>query len=208
MTPQLHRLLRDATHAQHVAINRRALIEGLTSPGFPMANYLALLRSYAALYREIEPAIDHWLASEPAAFSYSPRRKLPWLLEDLAYFGVSPLAALPPSVPRIDSWGSLAGVLYAIEGSTLGGQVISRSLHSHLGVEKHTGGRFFFGYGDQTRLMWDEFMAFAAMVATDQTSWSQARAASQACFAMFGFALDNAQQALAEGRFEASVISQ
>lgn len=207
MTPELHRLLRDATHAQHVAINRHPLIEGLTRPGFPMENYLALLRSYAALYREIEPAIDRWLASEPAGFSYSPRRKLPWLLEDLAFFGLSPLASLQPSVPGIDSWGNLAGVLYAIEGSTLGGQVISRSLHSHLGVDKHSGGRFFFGYGDQTRLMWDEFMAFAATAATDEKSWSQARAASQACFAMFEHALDNAQQVLAEGRSEASVIS-
>lgn len=198
MPRQLQSLLREATHAQHAAINRHAFIEGLTKPGFPLENYLALLRSYAALYRAVEPAIEQWLTSESSCFSYSQRRKFPWLLEDLAYFGASPSTALHP-VPPINSWGSLVGMLYAIEGSTLGGQVISRSLRANLGIEKQSGGRFFFSYGEATRLMWDEFLSFAATVATDQQTLSQAQQASQSCFAMFARALDDAQSQVADG---------
>lgn len=197
MPRQLQSLLRNATHAQHAAINRHAFIEGLTRPGFPLENYLALLRSYAALYRAAEPAIEQWLVSESSSFSYSRRRKLPWLIEDLAYFGTSPSPALY-SAPVINSWGGLVGMLYGIEGSTLGGQVISRSLRVNLGIEKQSGGRFFFSYGEATRLMWDEFLSFAATVATDQKTLSEAQQASQACFAMFERALDDAQSQVEE----------
>lgn len=207
MSNVLHTLLRDATHQQHVGINRHPLIEGLTKPGFPLANYLVLLRSYAALYRAIEPAIDLWLASESSLFSYSQRHKLPWILEDLAYFETEPLKTLQPRVPDIDSWGSFIGILYAVEGSTLGGQIISRSLNAHLGLEKESGGRFFFGYGDATRLMWDEFMQFAGTVVTDQSAMSDARDASQVCFGMFERALDEAQRHLAALGAETSAIS-
>jgi len=195
-TPQLQSRLRDATHPQHVAINHHPLIEGLTRADFPMGNYVALLRSYAALYQTLEPAIDRWLASVEPSFSYLERHKLPWLLEDLAYFAASPSTSLQMQSPEIKGWGALVGTLYAIEGSTLGGQVISRSLSTHHGLEKQTGARFFNGYEETTRPMWDAFLAFAVTVVRDRQTLDEALHSAQACFAMFQQALDDARQQL------------
>lgn len=207
MKSRLQNLLRDATHAQHVAINRHPLIDGLTRPGFPLANYLALLRSYAALYPAIELNIDQWLKHKSTSFSYSRRQKLPWLLEDLAYFQVFPFSTLKPDVVIINSWGDLVGKLYAIEGASLGGQIISQSLQAHLGLEKQSGARFFYGYGEATRQMWDEFLSFGASVVTGQQALDDAQHAAQTCFTLFQQALDDAQCHLAANTPATSAIS-
>jgi len=45
--------------------------------------------------------------------------------------------------PVINSIGQLIGVLYVVEGSTLGAQLIARSLEKHHGLNQTKGGRFF-----------------------------------------------------------------
>lgn len=54
-----------------------------------------------------------------------------------------------------------AGVLYVLEGSTLGGQVISKRLQEDLGIGPETGGSFFAAYGDRNREMWRSFLDWA-----------------------------------------------
>jgi heme oxygenase len=46
------------------------------------------------------------------------------------------------NLPVINSLGRLVGALYVLEGSTLGGQLISRQLNQHLGLTLNTGARF------------------------------------------------------------------
>ncbi len=53
--------------------------------------------------------------------------------------------------------------MYVVEGSTLGGQVLSRHFADRLGVSPDRGGGFFHGYGEATGRMW---MAFAGLAAS------------------------------------------
>jgi heme oxygenase len=48
-----------------------------------------------------------------------------------------------------------------LEGSTLGGQFISRQLRDTLGISAANGARFFNGYADQTGPRWKEFGQWA-----------------------------------------------
>jgi len=52
------------------------------------------------------------------------------------------------------------GYLYVMEGSTLGGQLISRHFRQTLGIELATGGAYFHGYGEQTGARWKETVQF------------------------------------------------
>jgi len=52
------------------------------------------------------------------------------------------------------AWGSL----YVLEGSALGGQVITRSL-AEAGLHPHNGTAYFHGWGDATPARWREFRA-------------------------------------------------
>ena len=75
--------------------------------------------------------------------------------------GLSDLERLPrcDDVPVIDSLAAALGCMYVLEGSSLGGRIITRHVRAKLGITEETGGRFFHGYGEQTGEMWRAFRA-------------------------------------------------
>ena len=77
---------------------------------------------------------------------------------DLLAFGVEP-SGLPLCLerPRPRTRAEAFGVLYVVEGATLGGQVLSRHLEETLGLGSANGARFFHGYGSRTGAMWQAF---------------------------------------------------
>jgi heme oxygenase len=161
--------LRHSTHSHHVRINRHPLLGQLTRPGLTLRTYARILAAYRSYFNVIEPAIERFLASYPGQFDYVPRRKLPWLESDLAKFEVPARAGDMSDQLRALSFisepGEAIGVLYAIEGSTLGGQVIARHLAQNLGIDQATGARYFSGYGQETEGRWQEFCRFAESIA-------------------------------------------
>ena len=199
MPIELRSQLRSATHDQHIKINRHPLIEGLTKAGFPQRNYLALLRSYAPLYQSLEASVETCAESLKIPFSYSDRKKLPMIMRDLGYYDAPPFASMTMRMPEIKNLGALVGVLYAIEGSTLGGQVISRNLAQHLGASKESGAAFFNGYGDATKEKWETFIKFAEAAVTNDQELAEAKRAARATFTLFDDALNTAQEFLQSG---------
>lgn len=162
--------LRSGTHGEHVRLNQHPMLVGLTRPDYPIPRYRMLMAAYYHFYSAVEDGIEQF---GDEVFQYSPRRKLPWLLEDLAYLETDPLAtenlplqALPDMTPA--DVPELAGMLYTIEGSTLGGRVISRHLSTHLGLSPDRGGRFFSAYSHLTDHRWHQFESFLnATLVTD-----------------------------------------
>lgn len=198
VTESLRHLLRRSTHAEHAQLNRHPLLAGITQAGYPLEHYRLLLASYMALYKSLEQGIGRFFQSPTTRFVYTP--KLPWLLEDLQYFGDAPdEAASAGQAPRvlfaIDTLGQLLGVLYAVEGATLGGQLIASQLAIHLGLKANAGARFFNGYGLQTAQQWEQFLAYLERHGTDAVVRAQAVSAAKATFLRVKEALDNAQAA-------------
>jgi heme oxygenase len=172
--------LQRETHHQHVTLNRHPLLADLTKPGYPLARYHRILHTYTALYRPLEAAIEAWLSSHDSQFDYQCRRKSGWLEEDIAYFGIE----LPSDAPsrfkpyprhEFKNPGEVIGALYAIEGSTLGGQVISASLKTNHGLTAAQGARFFNGYADKTESRWQEFCAFSETISNSAEALEYAR---------------------------------
>lgn len=63
------------------------------------------------------------------------------------------------SLPQIDNLSQAFGALYVLEGSSLGGRIISRMMKNKEGLPLHTGGlRFFEGYGKETGEKWKAFL--------------------------------------------------
>lgn len=50
------------------------------------------------------------------------------------------------------------GILYVIEGSTLGGKVIFKHVQKALGLDQNNGASYFYGYGEKTGDFWKSFM--------------------------------------------------
>ena len=142
--------LRAATRSHHERIDRLMDVGRMRDPAH-----------YARVLQVMEAFVSCW---ERAVATALPVRWHDWLQarsrrafvqQDLRVLGVPPLTG-PVKVPRLDSPAAAWGSLYVMEGSALGGQVITRTL-AGAGLTPRSGGAYFHGWGDATGGMWREF---------------------------------------------------
>ncbi len=151
--PAILDLLREQTRAAH---ERAEATLPLLDPALSRARYRQILAAFWGFHAALEPRLR---AVEGLGLDVEARRKLPLLESDLRALG-GDAAHLPVAhdVPRVDGVAEALGVMYVLEGATLGGRVISRHLASR-GIGPETGGAFFAGYGEATGEMWKAFAA-------------------------------------------------
>lgn len=150
--------------------------------------YQRLIQAYYGFYQPLEAALasSPWL---PAGLDLAERRKLPALLCDLQALGddAQVRARLPlcQCLPVIDSEAACLGVLYVVEGATLGGQVLRREMHARLGLDEHNGGAFLDVYGRDTGRHWKAFLSLLALQPLDSAFQRAAALAAESTFSCF-----------------------
>lgn len=178
--------LRATTRPEHE--RAEAVVLGRLQSDEPRAlpRYLYRLLGLYAPLEEALQASAAYLATVPEP---GLRRKVDWLREDLAFFGVS-LAELA-NVPRCDVLPSLRGaqrtlgVAYVLEGATLGGAVLLRHLRARLPLEKGRGASFLVGYGASTGRLWDSFRRALDEAVTSREDWDELREGAAETFRAF-----------------------
>ena len=170
--------LRHATAAAHRALEATALM-GSVSAGVPSREtYVAYLLGHWRVHAGLEPALA---ARLPATWASGRLLKTTWLQDDLRALG-QPLHAAPAPACAIGSQAQALGVMYVLEGATLGLSVVTRRLPpTHPAVAG--AGRFMAAYGEQTGSRWTGFLRQLATV--DRAEWPVACAAAQATFSTF-----------------------
>lgn len=150
--------IRDATHAEHDDIEHHM---DLMRPELELKDYARLLRKYHAFYDVFERFLRTRAARSSgfAEFYCRDRLKTSWLVSDLEALGVHATAhddaQLPESLAELfSSEQRLLGALYVIEGSMLGGAVLSKQFRRRFDLTPETGLKFFTGYGPDTREKW------------------------------------------------------
>jgi heme oxygenase len=136
-------LLREATREAHEQMEQSL---NLFHPDFTIEDYQQLLRQWYGFHAAWEPASAALFNGSMADFLRA-RRKLPLIAEDLG--------AIEPGSPAPIMWtdrSDALGTLYVIEGSTLGGQLITRKLQERYGVAS----AFFASYGPDIGKRWQE----------------------------------------------------
>jgi heme oxygenase len=155
--PVVLQLLREATAAQH-----KALEDCLPffSPELDLPLYRRVIEAYYGFHWPLQQAIERFCANDPAILE---RRKVPALRKDLTALGLSEqqIDALPlcRDLPLLNNRAQLLGLMYVMEGATLGGQVLRRMMKDKLGVEADNGGEFLDVYGSATGARWKAFLA-------------------------------------------------
>jgi len=90
------------------------------------------------------------------------RQKLSMLEADLLRLGLTAaeVGALPlcSQLPLMDDQATALGSMYVMEGSTLGGQIISRHLEGKLGLRDGEGYAYYQSYGAAVGRMWKAFL--------------------------------------------------
>ena len=193
-TIELRTQLRDATAPLHKQLDQQPLLVALLGNDLPLADYQQLLGIYYSLYHQLEAAIKTYLSLQPIDFDYQPRYKTPLLLSDLSYWQIQPEPLrCQIMLPDLNSLGALLGLLYVLEGSTLGGQFIAQHLQLTYGYTRSTGSDFYSAYGEQTQSHWQSFISYLNSFSDQPDLAAQAIDSADLSFACFNQALANTQ---------------
>ena len=151
-TKSFRDLLRTATAEAHLSLESR--LDILSRLSERVARLETMIR-----FRTMHAAAEERLAPIVGALdglAYSQRRKTGLLDADIRVLGGSAAASPPHSLFTVRSKGEALGLLYVLEGSTLGGRMIFREMQGR-GISSE-GLSFFDAYGSDTGLKWREFL--------------------------------------------------
>lgn len=153
--------LREATRGLHLSLHQHTLIvQLLKRPS--IEGYRAVLEGFLRFYQVAEPAVVEGAERLGVAEQYPRPDRTCWLSADLEVLDCSRQRADRLSnehaVAPMAEIGELAGWLYVIRGSALGGVTILQRLERGLDVRQCS--RFFRAHGDRTTEVWHEFQRF------------------------------------------------
>ena len=146
-------LLKEQTLTQHQQLEK-LLVSQIKSVG-SRDDYVNLLQLFYTYFGGLEDLINRYISTAQLP-DHEQRRKTAALANDIKAFGAQPAAkAAVKDLPQINNVGTALGALYVIEGSTLGGSIISKMISGRIGIDK--GLSFFNGYGETGMQMWGIF---------------------------------------------------
>ena len=192
-------LLRAATTEAHERLHHSSMLGAFEAGTTDAGGYADIMQVFLDYYRAVDPVVINAMAEHAAsaAFSYIPRAGL--FARDIAALPVGPsLAPVEYVVPAINSPAELAGVVYVIEGSILGGAGLDRAARAVLKGDTPEGRSYWQWCRSNAGKRWKETRSFidelvpgheghasAVAAATThfdllQTRFSEAAAARQA----------------------------
>ncbi|NCD69302.1 biliverdin-producing heme oxygenase [Mucilaginibacter agri] len=145
--------LKEQTLANHQQLEKKLVgqIKGLTSK----EDYIKLLQLFYGYFGGLEERINLFI-DQNIIPDHANRRKTESIAADITELGGTPAdKAINNDLPEINNAQQALGALYVIEGSTLGGSIISKMISGRLGLQN--GLSFFNSYGDNTHQMWAVF---------------------------------------------------
>lgn len=150
MISDTHRRLRDATAAQHAQLESRIdILNRIATP----AGRRELVARFHAFHTAAEQALAPFLV-KVEGLDFDARRRSGRLADDLADLGGAPADTSSPIVVR--GVAEALGLMYVLEGSTLGGRVIRKHVESHGG--DMLGLSFLDPYGADVGDRWRSFL--------------------------------------------------
>jgi heme oxygenase (biliverdin-IX-beta and delta-forming) len=137
--------LKEGTWPQHEKLEKEL---NLLRPDLTLDDYVELLKRFYGLYKPLEEAIE----------IPQTRVKTAHLEADLRHFNVDPQSIeLSHNLPDIKTKSQYYGLRYVLEGSTLGGLVLTKHFKEVFHISPDSGCFFFSGYGKDTMMMWKQF---------------------------------------------------
>lgn len=150
-------LLRANTADSHKNLESLPVSASITSPNVTAEAYARYLKLMRDVIEDTENNIFPLLQN--IFPDLEERKKLPLIDADLAFLNDSKTDSKWPFTQnsRTFSIPFAVGILYVVEGSSLGGRFILKNLQSALGYEEN-GVSYFNGYGNKTGSSWKNFL--------------------------------------------------
>jgi heme oxygenase len=172
--------LRSKTHESHQKLERLPVSASITNPNISVLQYARYLQLMHAVIAETESYIFPKVAA--IVPDIESRAKLRLIENDLVAIGadIKKFSAVFDVQERSTAFA--LGMMYTVEGSTLGGRFILKNIESVLGFDQNNGAQFFFGYGNRTGLFWKNFLGCLDSAASEIENPAEIIAGAQYAF--------------------------
>jgi heme oxygenase len=176
-------LIKEATLINHQQVEKTLV--GKMKSMRSKQDYVELLHLFYSYFAGLEQQINAYINPSNLP-DHAGRRKTEAIADDLKALGSQvPVIANGDDLPQINNELQAFGALYVIEGSTLGGKIISKMIQQYLNINDGTGLSFFDGYGDQTQQMWDTFKQKLNDIVKSEADEETVLAAANQTFSQF-----------------------
>lgn len=161
--------LKDAIQGQHARMEALPFIAALTSGDLPLASYVGQLRAMAVLHGTLEHELSLMNAGEIRSFFMGRPSRLAHLRRDLSVFDSKLIPDIKATLPmvrkiaarirllRVTQPTDLLGILYVLEGTTLGNTAHLPDVLMAFGGETAGMAHYYEGYGQETGAQWRTF---------------------------------------------------
>lgn len=148
--------LRNRTADSHTGLEELPISKIIVDPKITNEDYITYLNLMHDVVKNLEDDIYPMLA--PVIDDLEHRKKAGALLNDIHFAKgeIKPYQA-PFNTDNI-SIPFAMGILYVVEGSTLGGRFILKNIQESLGFDEENGASYFSGYGNKTGSSWKKFL--------------------------------------------------
>jgi heme oxygenase (biliverdin-IX-beta and delta-forming) len=193
----VHRRLKSATADLHVEVESALDLDKITKSAAAYSEViLVLYLVFDRAYKELSDIDFQPLKIDLGSIG----RRRDWLAADLHAL-VTSLPAPQSLRFELPTSGHGFGCLYVLEGSALGGRVISKRVKQTLGLGPATGGAYFHGLGRQTASHWSDFLTALNMIPANSAMGADAEAGAIATFLAFRQAISQRATVDSRGKF-------
>lgn len=175
--------LRSATSQSHISLEELPISKSIMNPQVTNDEYALYLSLMQDVVKDAEENIFPVLNT--IITDLSERNKNQLMVQDLVSLGhAKPEATVKPLSEGITniSTAFALGIMYVVEGSSLGGRVILKNINAALGHTIENGASYFGGYGGQTGSYWKNFLAALTQYETETGSADEIIAGAEYAF--------------------------
>jgi heme oxygenase len=177
----VHRRLKSATADLHVEVESTLDLDKITKDVAAYSGVILILYLvFDCAYKELSDIDFQPLKIDLGSIG----RRRDWLAADLHALAL-PLPAPQSLGFELPTSGHGFGCLYVLEGSALGGRVISKRVKQTLGLGPASGGAYFHGLGRQTSSHWSDFLTALNTIPANSAMGADAEAGAIATFVAF-----------------------
>lgn len=177
--------LRTKTSESHKELEALPISKSIVDPKITIeeyALYLSLMHDVVQdLEENIYPILSNFITD------LSERKKASLILDDLKHIGNQKQKtdsafknASEISIPFA------MGIMYVVEGSTLGGRFILKNIEENLGFNEEKGASYFAGYGTKTGSFWKKYLNSLTNFEAENNSEEEIIAGADYAFRVIG----------------------
>ena len=160
--------LRQTTANSHKQLEENFYSKAILEPSVTLSGYQTYIGKLYGMVQACERDIFPEIA--PVLSDADERYKAGFIVADLSNTGISlqEIEKLPVYKFTFSGIAQAMGIMYVLEGSTLGGKFLYKHINKTLGLDVANGVSYFWGYGLETGPKWNIFITSLADYAVEK----------------------------------------